>query len=113
MEHHLTPSNPTPPGERNPRQKPKLVRILSPTNLKERGIKHEFVVGPALFGPVLGVRQLQLGGSLVRVGPHSEELGNGCSEYSHEEAEEIKGKILLVMRGGCMFILKVCTHCYI
>ena len=89
------------------RQTPKLARILTPADLQERGIRHEFTVGPAMFGPELGVGEFQVGGELVEMKPIGGVLDNGCSEYDPQEARDIMGKILLINRGGCLFVLKV------
>lgn len=87
----------------------KLVRIVSPSNLEERGMKYKFEVGPAMFGPNLGTSQFQVADKLVQMEPNSpdSEFDNGCSEYTAEQAELIKGRILLVNRGGCIFVTKV------
>ena len=59
------------------RQTPKLARILTPADLQERGIRHEFTVGPAMFGPELGVGEFQVGGELVEMKPIGGVLDNG------------------------------------
>ncbi len=64
-------------------------------------------MGPAMFGPELGVGEFQVGGELVEMKPIDGELDNGCTEYGPQQAEDIKGRILLVNRGGCLFAFKV------
>ena len=63
-----------------------------------------------MFGPELGAGEFQVGGRLVEMDPVNGEPDNGCTEYGPEQASEIKGKILLINRGGCMFVHKVCIH---
>ncbi len=92
------------------RQKPKLVRILIPGTLKKKGLRDEFTVGPAMFGPELGAKDFQVGAGLVEMSLVEGQLDNGCSEYSPEQAEDIKGNIILVNRGGCLFVHKVCIQ---
>ena len=89
----------------------KLARIVHPDNLKDRYMKYEFQVGPAMFGPNLGENQFQVSAQLVEVDPQSPglEYDDGCSGYSDELANDFKGKILLVNRGGCLFVAKVCV----
>ena len=79
-----------------PKRTAKLVKILRPE------VDADFEVGPALFGPNLGENEFQVSAELVEPEPF-----NGCSTYSDELEEMIKGKIFLVTRGGCLFIQKV------
>ena len=72
------------------------MRILRPE------VDTDIEVGPALFGPDLGDNEFQVSAELVE----PKQL-NGCSAYSDEEGEELKGKIFLVTRGGCLFVQKV------
>ena len=77
----------------------KMVRVLKPkVNEDER----EFIVGPALFGPDLGDKEFQVGAVLVEVEPL-----DGCLIYPEETADKMKGKIVLMKRGGCLFVQKV------
>ena len=66
----------------------------------------DFEVGPALFGPDLGENEFQVSAELVEPKPY-----NGCSAYSSDGddnvGEDLKGKIFLTTRGGCLFVQKV------
>ena len=103
----------SPPSDGAAARETKLARIVHPNDLKERFLKHEFQVGPAMFGPNLGENQFQVSAQLLEVEPGSPDLeyDNGCSGYSDELASDIKGKILLVNRGGCLFVAKVQCVC--
>ena len=84
-----------------PRRSAKLVRILRPE------VDSDFEVGPALFGPDLGENEFQVSAELVELEPY-----NGCSAYFSDDAdnnmgEDLKGKIFLITRGGCLFVQKV------
>ena len=79
-----------------PKRTAKLVRILRPE------VDADFEVGPALFGPDLGENEFQVSAELVEPKPL-----DGCSAYSDEETEELKGKIFLITRGSCLFVQKV------
>ena len=79
-----------------PKRSAKLVKILRPL------VDTDFEVGPALFGPDIGENEFQVSAELVEPKPL-----DGCSAYSDEEREELKGKIFLIVRGGCLFIQKV------
>ena len=85
----------------SPKRSAKLVRILRPE------VENEFEVGPALFGPDIGKNEFQVSAELVEPKPY-----NGCSAYSSdgdssEAGEDLKGKIFLITRGGCLFVQKV------
>ncbi len=77
----------------------------------------EFKVGPALFGPDIGSTISDLSGDLYVLpgegegGGEGEEggawIGNGCQIVPKEEAEQCVEKIVMVSRGGCLFIQKV------
>lgn len=61
-----------------------------------------FIAGPAMFGPQLGGEtRYQISGELVV--PKSPV--DGCSPF--DDVEIIRGKIFLILRGGCMFVDKV------
>ena len=81
-----------------------LVQILVPTPPKGKA----FEVGPALFGPVLGVDMMHVTAELdVKFDKDGSGMGNGCQVFSEEEAAQSKGKVVMVMRGGCLFVQKV------
>ncbi len=82
-----------------------------------------FEVGPALFGPEIGVGIADLAGQLYMLpgeegegegqgqeggGPWGEaRMGDGCQGFSEEAAKESKEKVVVMARGGCLFIQKV------
>lgn len=73
----------------------KLVRILIPDCDGD-----EILVGPALFGPDLGENEFQVAAELAQVSPQ-----DGCVLFPGDEP--FKGRIVLMMRGGCLFVQKV------
>ncbi|KJE96382.1 Edem2-PA, variant 1 [Capsaspora owczarzaki ATCC 30864] len=75
----------------------KLLRIIYPSDAQP----HTFVVGPALFGPVL-TSTSTVSGSLAIAKPF-----DGCRPL--EQAERMKNRIVLVERGSCLFAHKVRT----
>lgn len=82
-----------------------LVQILRPTPPEGKAL---FEVGPALFGPVLGVDMIHVSAELdVKVGKEGSVMSDGCQVFSEEEAAQSKGKVVMVMRGGCLFVQKV------
>lgn len=92
----------------------KLVEVLHP---KLPDIEWLFEVGPALFGPDLGNDIADLSGELhVLAAPGGDNrtmeggtMGDGCQVFSEEEMEQSANKIVMVTRGGCLFIQKVNT----
>ena len=86
----------------------KLVRILDPK------IEEEFEVGPALFGPNLGTDIAGLSGELyVLPGVEgSGNMGDGCQMFSEENAGQSHDKIVMMARGGCLFVNKVRRLCW-
>ena len=84
-----------------PKRSAKLVRVLRPE------VDSDFEVGPALFGPDIGENEFQVSAELVEPKPY-----NGCSAFSGDDGddyagEDLKGKIFLITRGGCLFVQKV------
>ena len=57
-------------------------------------------MGPALFGPDLGENEFQVAAELAQVSPQ-----DGCVLFPGDEP--FKGRIVLMMRGGCLFVQKV------
>lgn len=94
--HHCPLSPPLHFADGTPKRSAKLVKILKPL------VDTDFEVGPALFGPDLGENEFQVSAELVEPKPL-----DGCSAYSDEEGQELKGKIFLIVRGGCLFVQKV------
>lgn len=75
---------------------PVAVKVLSPVLEK-----NEFVVGPAMFGPHLGGNnEFHISAALTEPEPQ-----NGCNQFSN--GADITGKIVLLTRGGCLFVQKV------
>nr|XP_039269188.1 ER degradation-enhancing alpha-mannosidase-like protein 3 [Styela clava] len=74
---------------------PVLVQLLSQPYLGAVVLK----AGPAQFGPDLNNVD-PVSGPLVYANPY-----DGCSPLVN--ADEIKGKIAITQRGGCMFVIKV------
>lgn len=84
------------------------MQLLHPTpNNPDDG---EFTVGPALFGPDLGAEISAVSGELY-VLPGEEGgtalMGNGCEVFSEQDAEQSREKVVMMTRGGCLFIQKV------
>ena len=87
-----------------PKRSAKLVRVLRPE------VDSDFEVGPALFGPDIGENEFQVSAELVEPKPY-----NGCSAFSGDDGgddddyagKDLKGKIFLITRGGCLFVQKV------
>lgn len=71
------------------------------------GDKAEFEVGPALFGPDLGVDISDLSGELYLMPGEGDKVGDGCQAISDEVAVQCQDKVVMVARGGCLFIQKV------
>jgi hypothetical protein len=92
----------SPLSDGTPRRSAKLVRVLRPE------VDSDFEVGPALFGPDIGENEFQVSAELVEAKPY-----DGCSAFSGDDgdeysnAEDLKGKIFLITRGGCLFVQKV------
>ena len=91
------------PSDGTPKRSAKLVRVLRPE------VDSDFEVGPALFGPNIGENEFQVSAELVEPKPY-----NGCSAFSSDDGdnddsagEDLKGKIFLITRGGCLFVQKV------
>ena len=82
-----------------------LVQMLKPY-LPEG--KNSFATGPALFGPILGVDMVHVSAELEVVWLKDESLvGDGCQIYDEEKMAQVEGKVVMVMRGGCLFVQKV------
>ena len=85
----------------------KLVQIVYPP--LPNSVKSVFEVGPAIFGPDLGVDISDLSGELfVLPGEQETEVGDGCQVVSEELHAQCLKKVVMVSRGGCLFIQKVC-----
>ena len=88
------------------------MEILYPLE-QNKDTKMVFTVGPALFGPDLGTDIADVSGELyilpgeAQEGGGATEVGKGCGEFSETDADQSKGKIVLIARGGCLFIDKV------
>jgi len=83
-----------------------LVKLVHPILPKEMS---EFEVGPALFGPNLGTDVANVTGELYVLPGRTEGdlMGNGCQAFSEEHAAKSVGKVVMVIRGGCLFVQKV------
>lgn len=81
----------------------KLLQILHPVLPKD---KADFEVGPALFGPDLGASISDLSGELY-VLPGVGEVGDGCQVFSEKAVALSRDKVVMMARGGCLFIQKV------
>jgi hypothetical protein len=58
----------------------------------------------ASFGPTVTSGVL---GTLANVAPQAGEAGPGCSPFDNANAAAVKGKVALIKRGGCLFVIKV------
>lgn len=84
----------------------KLVQVLQPAS----EITSEFRVGPALFGPDLGEGIADLSGELhVIAGQEGvvTEIGDGCKVFSEEDTVQSLDRVVMMARGGCLFVQKV------
>ena len=99
-----TPLCSSPSSDGTPKRSAKLVRVLRPE------VDSDFEVGPALFGPDIGENEFQVSAELVEPKPY-----DGCSAFSGNDGgdnddytgKDLKGKIFLITRGGCLFVQKV------
>ena len=67
-----------------------------------------FEAGPALFGPALGIDIASVTGELhVLSGSSGSRIGTGCNVFADEDAKRSGDKIVMMERGGCLFIQKV------
>ena len=81
-----------------------LVKIVNPIPEDQP----TFEAGPALFGPSLGKDIADITGELhVLSGMDGSGMGTGCDMFSEEELVNSEEKIVMMARGGCLFIQKV------
>jgi len=67
-----------------------------------------FEAGPALFGPTLGSDIAGVTAELHMLsGSSGLRMGTGCDVFSEEDSMRSANKVVMLVRGGCLFVQKV------